>query len=348
MAQSFLELAIAERIRGVKRVKHVKRSSWSPSSRGRASVSSGSLRQLPRRSRAFRRRTADPAAFAIEAGSGRAGGRPSISVVRRSGLAALTSPASACRSPLDTLRGDSPQNRESCLPVRKRSKRPSSARITQAVTMPITGHCDQPLYDRVLLGDLDKTLHDRVDLIGEGAETCELPPDNPAGVLVERLAGLEPEHPGERPPAASRLRRTLVTDQCAEPLLDRAAFFDQLLAIPNQTPEITDGRGRQPDTWQISNPLQVGEQPGVGEVSLVGLLPETRDRTGMGQAHAPSEPVARCSARSAAPVHASIATRGSPGRRSIRRRISPASLGAGLLISTRPVRSMAHSWTPDV
>ena len=56
---------------------------------------------------------------------------------RSNGRPALISPASATRCPLEALRGESPQYRESCLPSRKRLNRPISARSTQAVTSPI-------------------------------------------------------------------------------------------------------------------------------------------------------------------------------------------------------------------
>src|SRR6516165_2174234 len=60
----------------------------------------------------------------------------SMSVARNSSLPALINPASACRWPLEAFRGESPQYRDSCLPVRNRSKRPISARNAQAVTGP--------------------------------------------------------------------------------------------------------------------------------------------------------------------------------------------------------------------
>ena len=59
---------------------------------------------------------------------------------RSIGLDALIKPASACRLPLEAFRGLTPENRANCLPEVKRSKRPTSARITQAVTGPTPGN----------------------------------------------------------------------------------------------------------------------------------------------------------------------------------------------------------------
>ena len=53
--------------------------------------------------------------------------------------------ASACRCPLEAFRGLKPQNRDNCLPVRKRSKRPISARIVNAVSQVVVNVVDHGL-----------------------------------------------------------------------------------------------------------------------------------------------------------------------------------------------------------
>ena len=65
----------------------------------------------------------------------------------------------------------------------------------------------------------------------------------------------------------------------------------QLLAVADQRAQFTDLLGCDPDTRQLADAFEVGQDVGVGEVGFVGRLLHAGDEAGVGEVDRPGEAV---------------------------------------------------------
>src|SRR5262249_7970058 len=116
----------------------------------------------------------------------------------------------------------------------------------------------QPAHGRVVPGDFFQAALDSADLLDYPREPAQALGQDPAGLLGKLGGVFDPQPPGDGP-ALVLAALALLAQQGGDGQLEIAALGDELLAVADQGAELAQVLGCDPDTWQVADPFEVGQ-----------------------------------------------------------------------------------------